>query len=217
MADSSEDTSHDPFPLPRRVLADISPFQFPQRSLTRILSTSDVSLLSADDLTAPDAAAALAGIRSPDIDMEAEPSGHRRRRSTLTNAANGSAGRGKDKKTSPQGSIQEDPKMERASDDDRSASEDVEMEELSDDGLQDDEETGLTGKDKSKRKRRRRKNTLLDNRIAGDMVITAEEKKEADQNVLKNGLINGLLIGLWYLFSLSISLVSPVPHKPEFC
>jgi solute carrier family 35 protein C2 len=94
-----------------------------------------------------------------------------------------------------------------ASDDDLSTSEDVELDELSDDGLQDDEETGLTKKDKSKRKRRRRRNTLLDQRIAADVQITAEEKREADQNVVKRSLINGLLIGLWYLFSLSISLV----------
>lgn len=110
--------------------------------------------------------------------------------------------------TRGQGSIQEDPKLERASDDERSTSEDVELEDLSDDGLQDDEETGLTDKDKGRRRRKRRRNTLLDNRIAADLKITAEEKKEADQNVVKKSLINGLLIGLWYLFSLSISLVS---------
>lgn len=115
---------------------------------------------------------------------------------------------------SGQGGIQEDPKLERASDDERSTSEDVELDELTDDGLQDDEETGLTGRDKGKRKRKRRRNTLLDQRIAADLKITDEEKKEADQNVVKKGLINGLLIGLWYLFSLSISLVSflyPLP------
>lgn len=90
--------------------------------------------------------------------------------------------------------------------DTKSTSDELEMEDLSDDGLQDDEETGLTGKDKDRRKRRRRRNTLLDERIA--VTITDEEKKEADQNVLKKGIINGILIGLWYLFSLSISIVS---------
>jgi solute carrier family 35 protein C2 len=110
--------------------------------------------------------------------------------------------------TSGQGSIQEDPKLERASDEEWSTSEDVELDDLSEDGLQDDEETGLTGKDKGRRKRKRRRNTLMDQRIAADLKITAEEKKEADQSVVKKSLINGLLIGLWYLFSLSISLVS---------
>ena len=114
--------------------------------------------------------------------------------------------------TSGQRSIQEDPKLEMASDEERSTSEDVEMEALSEDGLQDDEETGLTGKDKGRRKRKRRRNTLMDQRIAADLTITAEEKKEADQNVVKKSLINGLLIALWYLFSLSISLVSPLRH-----
>jgi solute carrier family 35 protein C2 len=139
------------------------------------------------------------------------------------NPIDGSAtGKGRDKTsrspTKGQGSIQEDPKLERASEDDRSTSEDVEMEALSDDGLQDDEETGLTGKDKGRRRRKRRRNTLLDNRIAAELKITAEEKKEADQNVVKRSLINGLLIGLWYLFSLSISLVSvPSSIVPTLC
>ena len=116
-------------------------------------------------------------------------------------------------------SIQEEPKSgdrERLigerhhSDDDRSTSEDVELDHMSDEeSLQDDEETGLTGKDKRRRKRRRRRNTLMDQRVAADTTITAEEKKEADENVVKNLLINGFLIGLWYLFSLSISIVCP--------
>lgn len=98
------------------------------------------------------------------------------------------------------------------SDEERSASEDVELDDLSEEeGLEDDEETGLTGNDKGRRKRKRRRNTLLDQRVAADVTITAEEKKEADQNVVENLLINGLLIGLWYLFSLSISIVSLQP------
>jgi solute carrier family 35 protein C2 len=86
-----------------------------------------------------------------------------------------------------------------------------EMEDLTEDeGLQDDEETGLTGNDKERRRGRRRRNTLLDQRIASEVKITPEEKKEADQHVVKKILINGLLIGLWYVFSLSISIVSPL-------
>lgn len=104
-------------------------------------------------------------------------------------------------------SIQEESK--HGDDDDTSISDNVEMDDLSEeDGLQDDEETGLTGKDKAKRKKRKRRNTLLDHRIAGEIQITAEEKKEADQNVIKRSLVNALLIGLWYIFSLSISIVS---------
>ena len=106
--------------------------------------------------------------------------------------------------------IQEEPKLGDVADDDdmKSTSEELELDDLSDDGLQDDEETGLTGKDKARRKHKRRKNTQLDVRVAGDIKITDEEKKEADQNVFKKSLVNGILIGLWYIFSLSISIVS---------
>jgi solute carrier family 35 protein C2 len=148
--------------------------------------------------------------------------GHRRRRSSLMNKLDTSS-KSKLKTRSPKSptkvrrnSIQEEPKSgdrerfigERRNSDE-STSEDVELEDLSEEeGLQDDEETGLTGKDKKRRKGKRRRNTLLDHRVAAEVTITVEEKKEADQNVLKNLLINGTLIGLWYLFSLSISIVS---------
>lgn len=106
-------------------------------------------------------------------------------------------------------SLQEEDGQERPSLEE-STSEDMELDNLSDDGLQDDEETGLTGKDRGRRKQRRRRNTLLDQRIVGDVKVTAEEKKEADRDVLKKSLVNALLIGLWYTFSLSISIVSCV-------
>lgn len=104
-------------------------------------------------------------------------------------------------------SIAEEPEL--GDDDDMSTSDDVELDDLSEeDNLQDDEETGLTGDGRNRRKRKKRRNTLLNQRVAGDVLITAEEKKEADQNVIKKSLINGLLIALWYIFSLSISIVS---------
>lgn len=78
---------------------------------------------------------------------------------------------------------------------------------FSDEDLHDDEETGLTARDRKRKQKKRRRNTLLDQRIARDR-ITEEERKEADQNVVKKLAVNGTLIGLWYLFSLSISLVS---------
>lgn len=89
-----------------------------------------------------------------------------------------------------------------------SASEDVEMEPLaSDDALTDDEETGLTGKDKRKRKRRRTLNTKLDERVAGSTGASPSGWSLADRNVIKASLINILLIASWYLFSVSISVV----------
>lgn len=76
---------------------------------------------------------------------------------------------------------------------------------FSDEDLHDDEETGLTTKERRRKQKKRRRNTLLDQRIARDNV-TAEEKKEADQTVVRKLAVNGTLIGLWYLFSLGISL-----------
>ena len=70
----------------------------------------------------------------------------------------------------------------------------------SDDDGQDDEETGLTGR-RGKRSQQRRDGRGLDSRIVKDSEITSEEKIEADQSVIKNMLINGMFIGLWYFTS----------------
>lgn len=65
----------------------------------------------------------------------------------------------------------------------------------------------MTRKDRHRKQKKRKRNTQLDQRIArGDNDISAEERKEADKSVLKTLLINGFLILLWYLFSLSISI-----------
>lgn len=69
---------------------------------------------------------------------------------------------------------------------------------------QDDEETGLTGT-RSKKSRRRR-DSRLDRRIVKDSEITREEKKEADQSVIKNMLINGMFIGLWSVNALPMKI-----------
>ncbi|KAL8692708.1 MAG: hypothetical protein Q9218_002329 [Villophora microphyllina] len=88
-----------------------------------------------------------------------------------------------------------------------STCDDVEMERMpSDDALTDDEETGLTGKDKRKRKRRRTLNAQMDERVAGSMNTSASRWSLADRNVIKASLVNGLLIASWYLFSVSISV-----------
>jgi solute carrier family 35 protein C2 len=194
--------------------------QFPRPSLTRSRTSSKSPRRSNEDLKAPNAAAALAGLHTPetapDTDTEMEGEGHRRRRSSLMNSLDTTSKSRPRARTlgSPvksalgRDSIAEEPKggdRERLiGDDDRSTG----LNDLSEEeGLQDDEETGLTGKDKVRRKQKRRRNTLLHVRVAPEVVITAEEKKEADQYVFKNSLINGLLIALWYIFSLSISIV----------
>lgn len=118
--------------------------------------------------------------------------GHRRRRSTLNGGI----------RSSPQNdagldeSKWEDDDAPWSGDDSKSASEEHEMDDMSDDEGMEDEEAGLTGGDRNKKTARRRRNTLLDQRIAGAN-LTDAEKKEADQNVVKNLLINGVLIGLW--------------------
>lgn len=78
---------------------------------------------------------------------------------------------------------------------------------ISDEDLHDDEEAGLTGGDRRRKQHKRHRNTQLDQRVIPD-IVTEDERKEADRTVLKDLLINGALIALWYTFSLSISLVS---------
>jgi solute carrier family 35, member C2 len=95
-----------------------------------------------------------------------------------------------------------------------SASEVLEMDDLaSDAGSEADEETGLTAKESKKYLQKQRQSVPLDARIAGNTTITKEAKKLADQHVLKDLLVNAMLIGLWYIFSLSISIVSNSPQR----
>jgi solute carrier family 35 protein C2 len=79
-------------------------------------------------------------------------------------------------------------------------SESVELDELgSEDDAEDDEETGLTARERRRRRRWKRRNTRMDERIIGDLKVTKEEVREADQSVLKRSIINITLIGLWYV------------------
>ncbi|KAI0996703.1 hypothetical protein K3495_g11480 [Podosphaera aphanis] len=158
----------------------------------------------------PDAAAALAGPESLDIPMELGKSNHRRRRSLMNYID------AKKNSTKPNRKRGEHQNLNRRSENLDSAnveiieegntSEDVALSYLSDDALPDDEETALTGRDKNKREQRKRRSTLLGQRIASDPLVTEDERKEADNHVVKKSLINILLIALWYIFSLSISI-----------
>lgn len=89
---------------------------------------------------------------------------------------------------------------------DASPSVDVEMDNISEPGYSDNEETGLTG---TRNKRPRSGgNELVDAERAPVAVKTSKQERQlADMAVIKRSAINVLLIGLWYLFSLSISLV----------
>ena len=75
-----------------------------------------------------------------------------------------------------------------------------------------DEETGLTGKERQKHIQRKKWRDALDFRIGGGGGISKEEAKQADRNVIRNLLFNAVLIGLWYIFSLSISIVGLLSH-----
>lgn len=88
-------------------------------------------------------------------------------------------------------------------------SEDFEMDDIdSVHGLDDDEETGLTSNIRRQRTRRKRRNTQLDERIVPDLNMQKEEDRLTNRKVWTTILMNALLIGLWYSFSISISVVS---------
>ncbi|KAI1133677.1 triose-phosphate transporter family-domain-containing protein [Nemania abortiva] len=157
--------------------------------------------------------AASAHRRPEDIEMDSiTPAGHRRRRSTLTAGLNGSVPpttrTGRPRATSIKTPSDAEPKISEEnllSYGSRPNTRDVDDDSLSDEDLHDDEETGLTKKDKRRKREKRRRNTRLDQRIARDN-LTDEERKQADQNVIRKLIVNAALIGLWYMFSLSISL-----------
>lgn len=104
------------------------------------------------------------------------------------------------------------------SDPPKSSTESLELNDMlsDDDTLNDDEETGLTEAERKSRTRRKNENIRLDGRVAGDSgsgrdVILDPGGKIAEQKLLtpimvKNLMINALLIGLWYSFSISISV-----------
>lgn len=87
------------------------------------------------------------------------------------------------------------------------------MQEYSDENLEDDEETGLTSADKSKRRKKKSKNTRLDERISHDPASHNEEKDLAYQQLLKESVVNAILIIAWYGFSIGISVVSSPPCR----
>ncbi|KAL2757580.1 hypothetical protein ACRALDRAFT_2098623 [Sodiomyces alcalophilus JCM 7366] len=143
--------------------------------------------------------------------------GHRRRRSSLMQSIGSNynnhnnfdwGGRSRaDSIRGPGLGLSEEPKIsEEQADDFYRGSPDSDYDSLSDEDLHDDEETGISKKDRQRKRRKKRRNTLLDQRIVRGGEISAEEKKEADHNVVRSLLINAALIVSWYFFSLSISL-----------
>ena len=97
-----------------------------------------------------------------------------------------------------------------------STSEDMELRRLELDGMvSDEEENGLTEPDWRHWKRRRKRNEDLDSRIGGRSHASTDSQKAAERSVIKALLLNSLLIASWYLFSLSISIVSSMMEEPR--
>lgn len=77
-----------------------------------------------------------------------------------------------------------------------------------DDGIEDDEETGLTGTERKARAEKKRRNTRLSDRVGGDLSLANEGDQAGDGGFMRDSLINIVLICMWYVFSISISVVS---------
>lgn len=108
--------------------------------------------------------------------------------------------------------VMEEPKIFEEGDDDAHdpmlPRNDSSRDSFSDEDLHDDEEMGLTHNDRRRKQKKRRMNTLLDQRIARQKPLSPEEQAEADRDMVKKIATNCGFVLLWYLFSLSISLVS---------
>ncbi|KAJ9649066.1 hypothetical protein H2199_000979 [Coniosporium tulheliwenetii] len=133
--------------------------------------------------------------------MDTRTSEHRRRSSSIASAAaNPTNPSRKHRRLRSENlhEVQEDKASPNEGEDSgETGSSDLELDEMhSDDALEDDEETGLTGVDRKARSNRKRRNTRLDERIAGEG-ISKEEKDIATQSLIRTSLINALLIGLW--------------------
>ncbi|PHH67251.1 hypothetical protein CDD81_3020 [Ophiocordyceps australis] len=169
-------------------------------------AASSSALISSASSPSSAPAARHSACRRDGIEME-PIMGHRRRTSSLINptAANpGPVGhRTRLSLSIPQDAPPSDSPSARPGD---SAKDEASPESCSDEDLHDDEETGLARKDRSRRQKKRRRNTLLHNRIAQEKKPSPDECKEADKDVLTRLLTNGCFILLWYFFSLSISL-----------
>ncbi|KAH0548680.1 hypothetical protein GP486_007776, partial [Trichoglossum hirsutum] len=162
--------------------------------------------------------------------MDSSSSGHRRRKSSLMGGKSGAAAGGSDGARSRQrhsndlgadgerGGYPSDgePAHGNVASDCSDDSESVELDELdSEDDAEDDEETGLTARERRRRRRWKRRNTRMDERVIGDLKATKEEEREADQSVLRRSIVNVILIGLWYTFSLSISIYNKWMFSPD--
>lgn len=179
--------------------------EFPLRTLPSLPSDSSLSEIDSDEgLGVPRHTHAARRLHPPTPTMTDEQSAARRRSSSLAGAALPPVKDvQKHKQRRPADHIPEEGQeyssgADRSDSDSPSDSTDLQLDDMSGDGLEDDEETGLTKGDRRRRRRRKRRNTLLDQRIVPEDTYTKEEKKMADQTLLRSMMINGVLICLWY-------------------
>ncbi|KAF2445332.1 TPT-domain-containing protein [Karstenula rhodostoma CBS 690.94] len=195
---------------------------FPLATISNPPSSTDSDLDSDDGARlAARNIASLVHPPTPKIMEDQVTAIHARRRSSSLAGASGPAQHAdrKHRRRNSDHILEEGEDRGSASDSDssgRTDSDHLELDDMSADGLQDDEETGLTGRDRRRRRRRKRRNTLLENRVVPqDVDFTQEEEKIANQDLLQSMLINAALIGLWYLFSISISVYNKWMFKEE--
>ncbi|KAF2640202.1 TPT-domain-containing protein [Massarina eburnea CBS 473.64] len=163
--------------------------------------------------------ASLVHLPTPKSMDEQQPvaSNTRRRSSSLLGASGPSQPKDSKKHSRPRSDhiVEEEGPSDSDAGSEKTESDDLELGDMSGDGLEDDEETGLTGSDRRRRRRRKRRNTLLDQRIVPEGRLTREEEKTANQTLVRSLVINAILIGLWYTFSISISVYNKWMFKEE--
>lgn len=202
----------EPFP-------DFSPSVVTSPEFGREGASTSAFAQSSSSAYAP-AGVASAQVAGDSTEIEMEPIlGHRRRKSSALNApqaaparsaAAGAGGRTHLSAGLPDRSdlLEENGGSSSTSTHSGNDDEGHERPSFSDEDLHSDEETGLSNKERARRQKKRRRITQLGQRIARDKTLSAEERQEADKDVVKKLIVNVVLILLWYFFSLSISLVS---------
>lgn len=78
-----------------------------------------------------------------------------------------------------------------------------------------DEETGRSKHERKEYLKRKRRRHGLDSRIAGTAGVLNDDVEEADKSVLQRLLVNAGLIGLWYFFSLAISIYNKMMFSSD--
>ncbi|KAF2115570.1 triose-phosphate transporter family-domain-containing protein [Lophiotrema nucula] len=195
--------------------------EFPLRTFSNPPSSSGSDLSSGDGHLLVSRRDVAKLVHPPTPSMEDEPvANHARRRSSSLAGAPGRSQKEsrKQRRQRSEHIAEADEDTPESATDHSDSSEKSESDDLDEmrDGLEDDEETGLTGRDRRRRRKRKRRNTLLDQRVVNDgLQYTKEEEKLADQSLLRSMLVNTLLIGLWYLFSISISVYNKWMFKQD--